>query len=91
LPDSSSSTTPSGRRETNLAPTLREHFAKIDHTQIADNPGRHQPGTGEINSPFLFAELDNLGYGGFVGCEYTPNPDTMHSLDWIKKYGCRLA
>ncbi len=79
------------REEGNLVPTLREHLAKIDHIQIADNPGRHQPGTGEINYPFLFAELDNLGYGGFVGCEYVPNPDTMHSLDWIKEYGCQLA
>jgi hydroxypyruvate isomerase len=79
------------REEGNLTPTLREHFARIDHIQLADNPGRHQPGTGEINYPFLFAELDKLGYQGFVGLEYIPAPNTLASFGWIKEYGCSLA
>ncbi|HSB82752.1 MAG TPA: hydroxypyruvate isomerase [Candidatus Methylomirabilis sp.] len=79
------------RTEGNLTQILRQHFAKIDHIQIADNPGRHQPGTGEINYPFLFAEMDKLGYGGSVGCEYVPNPGTLKSLKWIEEYACQLA
>jgi hydroxypyruvate isomerase len=79
------------RTEGNLAQLLRQHFTKIDHIQIADNPGRHQPGTGEINFPFLFAEMDKLGYRGYVGCEYVPNPETLKSLKWIEEYGCQLA
>jgi hydroxypyruvate isomerase len=70
---------------------MREHLAQIDHIQIADNPGRHQPGTGEINFPFLFAEMDRLGYKGYVGLEYVPSPDTLKSLGWIKEYGCQLV
>jgi hydroxypyruvate isomerase len=79
------------RTEGNLAQILREHLAKIDHIQVADNPGRHQPGTGEINYPFLFAEMDKLGYKGYVGLEYVPSPDTLKSLGWIKEMGCQLA
>jgi hydroxypyruvate isomerase len=79
------------RTEGNLAQILRQHFTKIDHIQIADNPGRHQPGTGEINFPFLFAEMDKLGYQGFVGLEYIPSPDTLKSLAWLKGNGCKLA
>jgi hydroxypyruvate isomerase len=79
------------RTEGNLTQTLREHFAKIDHIQVADTPGRNQPGTGEINFPFLFAEMDKLGYKGYVGLEYVPKPDTLKSLGWIKEYGCQLA
>ncbi len=79
------------RTEGNLAQILREQFAKIDHIQVADNPGRHQPGTGEINYPFLFAEMDKLGYKGYVGLEYVPAPNTLGSLGWIKEYGCQLA
>jgi hydroxypyruvate isomerase len=79
------------RSEGNLTLTLREQFAKIDHIQIADTPGRNQPGTGEINFPFLFAEMDKLGYKGYVGLEYVPKPDTLSSLGWIKQMGCQLA
>lgn len=79
------------REEGNITPTLREHIGKIAHIQIADNPGRHQPGTGELNFPFLFAEIDRLGYQGFVSGEYIPAPDTLSSLGWIKEYGCQLA
>ncbi len=79
------------RTEGNLAQILREHLAKVDHIQVADNPGRHQPGTGEINYPFLFAEMDRLGYKGYVGLEYVPNPGTVKSLAWITQYGYQLA
>lgn len=72
------------RQEGNITPTLREHFDRIGHIQIADNPGRHQPGTGEINYPFLFAELDRLGYRGYVAAEYVPTPGTLESLDWFR-------
>lgn len=79
------------REEGNITQSLRQHLAVIDHIQLADNPGRHQPGTGEIHYPFLFAELDRLGYQGYVGCEYVPSPNTLESLGWIHQMGCRLA
>ena len=75
------------REEGELANTLRSHLAKIGHIQVADNPGRHQPGTGEINYPFLFREMDRLGYQGFVGLEYVPTPDSRDSFGWIKAMG----
>lgn len=74
------------REEGELAATLRAHMPRIGHIQIADTPGRHQPGTGEINYPFLFDEIDRLGYAGYVGLEYVPEPDTLASLAWMKKY-----
>jgi hydroxypyruvate isomerase len=55
--------------EGNLAATIRNNLARIVHIQIADVPGRHEPGTGEINYPFLFQHLDSIGYTGWVGCE----------------------
>lgn len=75
------------REEGELVDTLRRHIAQIGHIQLADNPGRHQPGTGEINYPFVLAELDALGYQGHVGLEYIPAPDTRSSLGWLKRYG----
>lgn len=77
------------REEGELAATLRAHMARIGHVQIADTPGRHQPGTGEINYPFLFAELDRLGYAGHIGLEYVPAPGTLASLDWMHPYAQR--
>jgi hydroxypyruvate isomerase len=76
------------REEGELAATLRTHLARIGHVQVADNPGRHQPGTGEINYPFLFQEMDRLGYRGQVGLEYVPSPDTASSFGWIKEMCC---
>ena len=73
------------REEGELAATLRNHLARIGHIQVADNPGRHQPGTGEINYPFLFAEMDRLGYQGHVGLEYIPSPDTASSFGWLEE------
>lgn len=68
--------------EGDLARTLEANLARIAHVQIADNPGRHEPGTGEINYPFLFAHLDRIGYAGWVGCEYKPRSSTVESLAW---------
>src|SRR3569623_1990763 len=56
----------------------------ISHVQIADNPGRHEPGTGEINYGFIFAELERLGYDGWVGCEYVPAGKTSDGLGWFQ-------
>lgn len=70
------------RMEGDLAHTLRQLLPLIRHIQIADVPGRHEPGTGEINYPFLFDLLDELGYGGWVGCEYNPRGDTVAGLAW---------
>lgn len=75
------------RMEGELTSTIRDNLGVIGHIQIADNPGRHQPGTGEINYSFLLRELDRLGYRGFVGLEYIPVPDTTSSLGWIREMG----
>jgi len=66
-----------------LARTLAANIHRIGHIQIADNPGRHEPGTGEINYPFLFELLDRLGYDGWVGCEYKPLTTTEAGLGWL--------
>lgn len=73
-----------------LTTFLREHFNQIGHIQIADNPDRHQPGTGEINYAFFLRELDRLGYQGWVGLEYKPYPTPDESLGWIKAMGFAL-
>lgn len=79
------------REEGNITAILQEHLASIGHIQIADNPGRHQPGTGEINYPFLLNEIDKVGYDGYVSLEYIPQPDTRQSLGWIAAYGYKLG
>jgi hydroxypyruvate isomerase len=66
-----------------LARTIEANIARIGHIQIADNPGRHEPGTGEINYPFLFKLLDRLAYDGWVGCEYKPLVATEAGLGWL--------
>jgi hydroxypyruvate isomerase len=68
-----------------LARTLTDNIAQIGHIQIADNPGRHEPGTGEIAYPYLFALLDRLDYDGWVGCEYKPLTSTEGGLGWLQK------
>ena len=68
-----------------LARSIEENIAQIGHVQIADNPGRHEPGTGEINYPFLLSLLDRLGYAGWVGCEYKPLTTTEAGLGWLPK------
>ena len=72
--------------EGDLARSLRVNAGRIGHIQIADNPGRHEPGTGEINYPFLFSHLDDIGYSGWVGVEYHPLTTTLEGLGWIKPY-----
>jgi hydroxypyruvate isomerase len=73
------------RMEGELAATIRKNLASIAHIQLADNPGRNEPGTGEINYPFLFDLLDSLGYEGYVGCEYKPRTTTTEGLGWIQR------
>jgi hydroxypyruvate isomerase len=68
--------------EGDLCNTIEKNLAHIGHIQIADNPGRHEPGTGEINYPYLFAHLDRMGYSGWVGCEYKPAARTEEGLRW---------
>ena len=72
--------------EGDLAPTIQRNLNRIPHLQIADNPGRNEPGTGEINYPFLFQFIDQLGYEGWIGCEYKPKTTTLDGLGWIKPY-----
>ena len=69
--------------EGDLAPTMQKHLSRIAHVQLADNPGRNEPGTGEINYPFLFDFLDRLHYSGWIGCEYKPKTTTAEGLGWI--------
>lgn len=73
--------------EGDLARTLETLLPRIGHIQIADNPGRHEPGTGEINFPFLFRRLESLAYAGWVGCEYKPGGRTEDSFGW-RDSGC---
>ncbi|MEX2295786.1 MAG: hydroxypyruvate isomerase [Dongiaceae bacterium] len=71
------------RMEGELAATIERLLPRIGHFQLADNPGRHEPGTGEINYPFLFAHLDRIGYDGWIGCEYKPAGETRAGLSWM--------
>ena len=75
------------RMEGELANTLRTNLAHIRHIQIADNPGRNEPGTGESNYRFLFPFIDAIGYDGWVGCEYKPKNDTVEGLRWRADLG----
>jgi hydroxypyruvate isomerase len=70
--------------EGELGNTIARHLARIAHIQVADNPGRNEPGTGEINYPWLFRHIDKLGYEGWIGCEYKPAADTRAGLGWIQ-------
>lgn len=70
------------RTEGELAATLKKHLSRIGHIQLADNPGRNEPGTGEINYAWLFKHLDAIGYKGWVGCEYKPATTTLAGLGW---------
>jgi hydroxypyruvate isomerase len=75
------------RMEGELANTIRAHLPRIAHIQIADTPGRNEPGTGEINYRFLFGFLDAIGYTGWVGCEYKPKGTTSDGLAWRAAHG----
>ena len=59
----------------------------VDHMQLADVPGRHEPGTGEIGWDYVFRRIDELGYAGWIGCEYAPIGDTVEGLAWRQRYG----
>ena len=72
--------------EGDLAPTIERLLPMIGHMQLADTPGRHEPGTGEINYSFLLPEIDRIGYSGWIGCEYRPAGDTVAGLSWARPY-----
>jgi hydroxypyruvate isomerase len=77
--------------EGDLARTIEANVTRIGHLQLADNPGRHEPGTGEINYEYLFRRIDDLGYRGWIGCEYKPAGTTQAGLGWMKRYTAELA
>jgi sugar phosphate isomerase/epimerase len=69
-----------------VARDIERCLSRIGHIQIADNPGRHEPGTGELNYPFLLAHVERLGYTGWIGCEYQPKATTRQGLAWLDAY-----
>jgi 2-dehydrotetronate isomerase len=73
----------------NLADLLRRHAPRIGHIQIAGVPGRHEPDVGEIHYPYLFGVIDEIGYAGWVGCEYVPRAKTEDGLAWLEPYGVK--
>jgi hydroxypyruvate isomerase len=75
------------RMEGELANTIKAHLPQIAHVQLADNPGRNEPGTGEINYRFLFGYIDSIGYEGWIGCEYKPKGKTIDGLVWRAAHG----
>jgi hydroxypyruvate isomerase len=72
--------------EGDLARTIERNLGRIAHIQLADNPGRHEPGTGEINYPFLYEHLDRIGYSGWIGAEYKPSAGTEAGLGWFRPF-----
>ena len=73
--------------EGDLAMKIRQHIAGVGHMQIAGVPERHEPDLGEVNYPYLFALIDELGYGGWIGCEYRPRKGTTAGLGWLDNWG----
>lgn len=72
--------------EGDLARTIEANLPRIPHMQLADNPGRNEPGTGEVNYPFLLDFIDRIGYAGWIGCEYRPKAGTEAGLGWAARY-----
>jgi len=72
--------------EGDLARSIERLLPRIGHLQLADVPGRHEPGTGEINFDFLLRHIERIGYAGWIGCEYNPLGDTSEGLAWAKPY-----
>jgi hydroxypyruvate isomerase len=70
--------------EGDVATKIRRYFPRIGHMQIAGVPERHEPDTGEVNYPYLFALLEELGYAGWIGCEYRPRAGTSAGLKWLE-------
>ncbi|MGB3645422.1 MAG: hydroxypyruvate isomerase [Mesorhizobium sp.] len=77
--------------EGDLARTMEANLPRIAHLQLADNPGRHEPGTGEINYPFLYDFIDGLGYAGWIGAEYKPKAGTEAGLGWFREFAGKAA
>jgi hydroxypyruvate isomerase len=75
--------------EGDLSRTIEDNLRRIAHMQLADTPGRHEPGTGEINFDFLLPHIDRLGYDGWIGCEYRPAGRTVDGLGWMAPYAKR--
>jgi len=72
--------------EGDLTRTIETNLPRIGHIQLADNPGRHEPGTGEINFQYLLRRIDELGYAGWIGCEYKPAGQTEAGLGWLASF-----
>ena len=70
--------------EGDISAKLRRYITGIGHIQIAGVPDRHEPDSGEINYPYLFQLIDELGYTGWIGCEYRPRGNTSEGLAWIR-------
>lgn len=73
--------------EGDVAMKIRANYAHVGHFQIAGVPERHEPDIGEVNYPYLFDVIDELGYTGWIGCEYRPRGDTLAGLGWAAPYG----
>jgi hydroxypyruvate isomerase len=69
-----------------VAGTIERYLPLIAHMQLADVPGRHEPGTGGIDYDFLLDFIDRTGYAGWIGCEYKPKAGTVEGLQWAKPY-----
>ncbi|HEY4251137.1 MAG TPA: 2-oxo-tetronate isomerase [Roseomonas sp.] len=72
--------------EGDIVKRVEKHLPLIAHMQVADNPGRNEPGTGEVNWPFVFKTIDGLGFRGWIGCEYRPAGETVAGLGWYAPY-----
>jgi len=72
--------------EGDITQTIEANLASIAHVQLADNPGRNEPGTGEINYHFIFKFLDSIKYTGWIGCEYKPKTNTQAGLNWLQQH-----
>jgi hydroxypyruvate isomerase len=75
------------RAHGDVVSVLRRLVDRVGHVQIADSPGRSEPGTGELNYDYILGELDRLGYAGVVGLEYRPTRPTRESLEWLEAHG----
>ena len=73
--------------EGDITKRMERHMPIIAHMQLADVPARNEPGTGEIGWPYIFRRIDELGYQGWVGCEYRPAGDTVAGLAWRRQFG----